>query len=69
MIPPPIEPIHGNPFALRIDGAGHDPVDNTYAEGWVTVLQVIGEDYLPLRRFPDREGNRASESARPKEAA
>ncbi len=69
MTHPSLEIVHGCPFALRIDGADHDPVDNTYAEGWVTVLQVIGEDYLPLRRFPDREGNRASESACPKEAA
>ena len=50
-----IEPIHGSPFAIRHDGAGHCPVDNTFAEEWVTVLKLVGEDYMPMRRYPDQQ--------------
>ena len=46
-----LEIIHGSPFALRRDGAGHCPVDNSFAEEWVTVLKLIGDQYEPLRRF------------------
>ena len=45
-----IEPIHGSPFALRRDGAGHDPADNTFAEEWVTVLKLVHDEYMPMRR-------------------
>ena len=43
--------VNGSPFALRHDGAGHDPTDNTFAEEWVTVLKIVGEDYMPMRRY------------------
>ncbi len=50
-----IEIVHGSPFALRFDGSGHCPVDNTFAEEWVTVLKLVGEDYMPMRRYPDQQ--------------
>ena len=47
--------IHGSPFALRHDGAGHCPVDNTFSEAWVTLLKMFGDEYLAIRRFPDHQ--------------
>ena len=55
MTHPSIKPIHGSPFAIRHDGSGHDPTDNTFAEEWTTVLRLIGDQYEPLRRFPDHQ--------------
>ena len=48
-----LEIIHGGPFALRHDGSGHCPVDNTFSEAWVTVLKLIGNQYEPMRRCRD----------------
>jgi hypothetical protein len=45
-----LEIIHGSPFALRHDGSGHDPTDNTFAEEWVTVLKLVHDEYMPMRR-------------------
>jgi hypothetical protein len=38
MTHPSLEIVHGSPFALRRDGAGHCPVDNTFEEEWVRTL-------------------------------
>ncbi len=49
MTHPSLEIVHGSPFALRHDGSGHDPVDGRFAEEWVTVLRLIGDQFEPLR--------------------
>ena len=55
MTHPSIEPIHGSPYAIRHDGSGHDPTDNTFSEEWATVLKMFGDEYLAVRRFPDHQ--------------
>ena len=49
-----VQVIHGSAFALRHDGAGHDPVDSTYSDAWCSVLRLVGGEYQPARRFPHR---------------
>ena len=40
--------IHGSPFALRHDGAGHCPVDNTFSEAWVAESILAGDGWVPF---------------------
>ncbi len=59
MTHPSLEIVHGSPFALRHDGSGHDPVDGSFVEEWVTVLQLIGDQFEPMRRFTESPSRRA----------
>ena len=51
MTHPPLQIVNGSPLALRRDGSGHDPTDNTFAEEWVTVLKLVHDEYMPMRRY------------------
>jgi hypothetical protein len=47
-----LQVIHGSPYAIRLDGEeGFDPTDNSYSSHWTTVLKLIGDQYMPCRRY------------------
>ena len=50
-----LEPVQGTAYAFRHDGEGSDPTDQHYSEDWTSVLKLIGDEYMTLRRYPSRE--------------